>query len=51
MKKMSIVAGMTLAGVIGLGTYVLANKNTKMKADKLINNMLDKASTMAKEMN
>ena len=44
MKKMGIVTGMAMAGLIGLGTYVLVNKNTKNKADKLINNMLDKAN-------
>jgi hypothetical protein len=44
MKKVGIITGMALAGLIGLGTYTLLNKNTKPKADKLINNMLDKAS-------
>ena len=50
MKKMGLIAGMTMAGIIGLGTYVLVNKNTKAKADKLINNVLDKANMMTNEM-
>ena len=50
MRKVSIITGMTLAGVIGLGAYILANKNTKIKADKLINSVLDKASLMTKDM-
>ncbi len=48
MKKMA--TGMIMAGLIGLGAYTLMNKNTKQKADKLINNMLDKANTMTSKM-
>ncbi len=51
MKKMEIVAGMVMAGIIGVGAYTLLNKNTKTKADKLINNLLDKANTMSNNMN
>lgn len=41
---------MAMAGLIGVGTYVLVNKQTKGKADKLINNILDKANTMTNNM-
>ena len=50
MKKMGFLAGMTAASLVGLGTYVLVNKNTKNKADKLINNFLDKANDMTNNM-
>ena len=50
MKKMGIICGMAMAGLIGLGTYTLVNKNTKNKADKLINNFLDKANTVTSNM-
>ncbi len=50
MKKMEIVACMTMAGLLGIGAYTLLNKNTKPKADKLINNFLDKANTMSNNM-
>ena len=50
MKKMNLISGMVVAGLIGLGTYTLANRNTKNKADKLINNMLDKANNMTNNM-
>ena len=46
MNKMGLIVGMTMASVIGITTYTLVNKNTKGKADKLINNMLDKANDM-----
>ncbi len=46
MKKINVVSGMLVAGLIGLGAYTLANRNTKNKADKLINNVLDKANDM-----
>lgn len=51
MKKMSFIAGMTTAGLIGLCTYTLMNKSTKGKADKLINNMLSKANHMTSDKN
>lgn len=50
MKKMGFLAGMAAASVVGLGTYVLVNNNTKKKADKLINNFLDKANSMTNDM-
>lgn len=50
MKKMEVIACMTVASAIGLGTYVLMNKNTKVKADRLINNVLDKANMMTSDM-
>ena len=46
MNKMNYMAGILTAGLVGLGAYVLLNKNTKCKADKLINNFLDKANDM-----
>ena len=50
MKKMHVITGLTVAGLMGLGTYILVNKNTKAKADKLINNVLDKANIMTSDM-
>ncbi len=50
MKKMGIAMSMMMAASVGLGTYILLNKETKSKADKLINNMLDKANTMTNKM-
>lgn len=50
MKKTGIVCGMMMAGLIGMGTYILMNKQTKGKADKLINNLLDKANDMTNDM-
>ncbi len=50
MKKMEMTLCLMTAGFVGLGTYVLLNKNTKNKADKLINNMLDKANDMTNKM-
>lgn len=47
---MNMMASIALAGMIGIGTYVLMNKNTKAKADKLINNMLDKANECTMNM-
>jgi len=50
MKKMNMVSSIALAGMIGVGTYILMNKNTKAKADKLINTMLDKANHCTENM-
>lgn len=50
MKKMNMVTSIALAGMIGMGTYILMNKNTKDKADQLINNMLDKANACTNNM-
>ncbi len=50
MKKMEMVACTLFAGMMGLGAYTLINKNTKKKADKLINNILDKATDMSNNM-
>ena len=50
MKKMEMVACVSLAGLMGLGVYTLMNKNTKKNADKLINNLLDKANDMSNNM-
>lgn len=50
MKKMNMVMSIAVAGMIGMGTYILMNKNTKAKADKLINNMLDRANECTNHM-
>lgn len=50
MKKMELIGCMAMAGIIGIGAYTLMNKNTKAKADKLINNFLDKANNMSNNM-
>ena len=50
MKKTGVVCGMIVAGMIGVGTYILMNKQTKSKADRLINNLLDKANTITNNM-
>ena len=50
MKKTGIICGMAMASLIGAGTYILVNKQTKNKADRLINNLLDKANTAANNM-
>ena len=50
MKKMNMMTSIALAGMIGMGTYILMNKNTKAKADKLINNMLEKANDCTMNM-
>ncbi len=41
---MSFGFGILSAGAVGLGTYAIMNKSTKSKADKMINNMLDKVN-------
>ncbi len=46
MKRMGFISGMAAASLIGITTYALINKNTRNKADKLINNFLDKANDM-----
>ena len=51
MKKMGYVAiatGVIAAGVVG---YVLVNKNTRNKANKLLNTMMDEADQKIKKMN
>ncbi len=49
MNKM--MAGAFLMGAAGMTTYVLMNKSTKKKADKLINSMIDEANSMIKQNN
>lgn len=36
--------GVLSAGLVGMATYTLMNKNTKKSADRLINNALDKVN-------
>ena len=50
MKKMNMAMSIALAGMIGMGAYIVMNKNIKDKADKLINNMLDKANACTNHM-
>ena len=50
MKKMNMLSSIVMAGMIGMGTYILMNKNTKAKADKLINNMLERANECTTNM-
>lgn len=50
MKKTGVICGMAMAGLIGVGTYILVNKQTKNKADRLINNLLDKANEATNHM-
>ena len=51
MKKTMGIVGLTMLGTAGLTAYVLTNKNTKAKADRLINTMLDEANCMVKKTN
>ena len=49
MKKATwIVAGLAGAGVI---SYIMINKKTRRKAEKLLDSMLDEADTKIKSMN
>ena len=51
MKKIGYVAvasGIVAAGIVG---YVLLNKNTRMKANKLLNTVMDEADYKLKNMN
>lgn len=50
MKKMNTLACLVFSSMVGMTTYVLLNKNTKQKADKLINTMLDKANDFTENM-
>ena len=50
MKKIECICCMAVASMIGLGVYIFMNKNTKTKADRLINNVLDKANMMTSDM-
>ncbi len=50
MKKTGLILAVASAGVMGMGAYVLLNKKTKKKADDVINNLLNKADTLTKNM-
>lgn len=41
---MSFGLGVLMTGATCLGAYTIMNKNTKSKADKVINSMLDKVN-------
>ena len=41
----SFTAGMMSMAGIGIAAYTVMNKNTKSKADKMINNVLDKVNS------
>lgn len=51
MKKALVSAGVGMACGAGLAAYVLSNKSTKKKADKLLNNMMDEANHMINKIN
>ncbi len=44
MKKSGILLGMLVGSGLCVGGYALVSKRTKKNADKLINNILDKAN-------
>lgn len=48
MKKMGFMAGFVTAGVAGLATYIMMNKDTSKKAKTLINDMLTETDKMIK---
>lgn len=48
MKRMGFMAGMLTAGVVGLTAYVLTNKETSKKANKVLNDMLTETDKMIK---
>lgn len=48
MKKMGFMAGVMMAGAMGLTAYVLMNKETCKKANQVINDMLDQTDKMIK---
>lgn len=50
MKKALVSAGVGMACGAGLAAYLLTNKSTKRKADKLLNNMMDEANHMMNNM-
>ena len=51
MKKMvCCVTSVALAGMAGLAAYALMNKDTKKKADELLNTVMDDATTAMKKM-
>lgn len=50
MKKSTMLMSAAALGMLGLGAYIFINKKTKKKADKLINNVLDKADSYTKNM-
>lgn len=51
MKKTLVSAGVGMACGAGLVAYLMTNKSTKRKADKLLNNMMDEANHMINKMN
>ena len=51
MKKMvCCVTSVMVAGMAGLAAYALMNKDTKKKADELLNTMMDDATMAMKKM-
>lgn len=48
MKKMGFLAGVVMTTAMGLTAYVLMNKETSKKANKVINDMLDQTDKMIK---
>lgn len=51
MKKMMIASTVGMACGAGIAAYLLTNKNTKKKANKLLNTVMDEADQMIKNKN
>ena len=49
-KTMCCLACMMVAGMSGLAMYAFMNKDTKKKADELLNTMMEDATECMKEM-
>lgn len=51
MKKMMIASGIGMGIGAGVAAFVLTNKQTKNKANKLLNTAMDEANQMLKNKN
>lgn len=49
-KMMCCVTSVAVASMAGLAAYALMNKDTKKKADELLNTMMDDAASAMKKM-
>ncbi len=49
-KMMCCVTSAAIAGMVGLTAYALMNKETKQNADKLLNTMMEDATTAMRKM-
>lgn len=48
MKKMGFLAGVMVTSAMGLTAYVLMNKETSKRANKVINDVLEQTDKMIK---